>query len=236
LRLELNDATELQINAEEMLKAEGDSFDGMMTYLTAMEQVKVISKQLVAAEQAFSLVRDRIRNLISRYETMLLKIEAGSYTGASSIVSYESAYYSEYDHTEYMKEERAWARRAMRAEVKAEIAAREAMLAKQQARKIQEEKTREIDALQQKLEELQSEPSVASGDRMAHLVMTRLPKQASSRESVKQRFRDRHKKQRSMPSSARVDCALVWSAGEEMLQQMIFYERSLEAIHSTRMP
>jgi hypothetical protein len=129
-----------------------------------------------------------------------------------------------------MKEKRAWARRAMRAEVKAEIAAREAMMAQQQARQIQEEKLREIKALQQKLEELQSEPSVASGDHVAHLTMTRPPKPASSRESVKQRFRDRHKKQRSAP--ARVERKLIWSTGEEMLQQMVFCERSVKAVLS----
>jgi hypothetical protein len=78
------------------------------------------------------------------------------------------------------------------------------------------------------LEELQSEPSVASGDRVAHLAMNRPPKPASSRESVKQRFRDRHKKQRSAPARAEREL----SAGEEMLQQMVFYERFLEAVHS----
>jgi alpha-D-ribose 1-methylphosphonate 5-triphosphate synthase subunit PhnG len=39
----------------------------------------------------------------------------------------------------------------MRAGVKAEITAREAMMAQQQARQIQEENLREIEALQQKL-------------------------------------------------------------------------------------
>jgi hypothetical protein len=269
----------MQINAEDLLKVEGDNFDGTMTetemtYLSAMEQVKMISKNLVAAEQAFALVRDRIRNLISRYESMLLKIEAGSYGGgaASSIVTYESSHYSEYDLRDHMKEERTWARRAMRAEIRAEIAAREASLAKQHARMMQQEKMREIDALKKKLDELQSENSVASADKEKLAFVTAMAQrnknpnasQVSSHISqeklvgVKQRFRDRmaEKKRRTVllpiqgraplyptnhsrrvTSSLEVQAEreLIWSAGEEMFQQMVFYERSLEAVNITRM-
>ena len=50
------------------MKDEGDNADSMMTdaemiYLTAMEDVKTISKQLVVAERSFHLVRDRIEKL-----------------------------------------------------------------------------------------------------------------------------------------------------------------------------
>jgi hypothetical protein len=275
LRQELNEATAKQIIAEDLLKEEGDNFDGMMTeaemsYLTTMEEVKTISKKLVGAEQAFALVRDRILKLISRYEAMLLKIETESFAGASSVVTYESSYYSEYDNSEYWnQEERVWARRAMRAEVRAELAAREALLAKQEARILQEEKMREIDALKKKLEELQSECSAASADKEKigvanSLVIRRSNVSPSSAQStsqmskekldgVKQRFRDRMatKKQSVSPPGraplypasqrrvtpsprAEAERELMRSAGEEMFQQMVFYERSLEAVDNSR--
>ena len=65
-------------------------------------------------------------------EALLVKIETESFAGASSVVTYESSYYSEQD-SEYWDEEEEreaamWARRAQRAEIKAELAAREALL------------------------------------------------------------------------------------------------------------
>lgn len=291
LRHELNEATSIQINAEDLMKedeSENNNADGMLTdaemlYLSALEQVKTISKQLVAAEKSFALVRDRIRTLISRYETMLLKIEAGSYAGASSIISYESSYYSEHDHKQYMKEERVWAKRAMRAEIRAEIAAREALLAKQRASKMQAEKMREIEELRKKLDELQSENSVMSGNERERYALANVMSPQNNNQShstntgkekldgIKQRFRDRMaekkrqttvanvgmssslmssvngraplhpsslpyqnngSKRHTVPPSAQHQAKreLLWSAGEEMFQQMIFYERSLEAV------
>ena len=290
----MNAATAIQINAEDLMKEEESENNNMegtlteaeMTYLSALEQVKTISKKLVAAEKSFALVRDRIRSLISRYETMLLKIEAGSFAGASSIVSYESSYYSEYDHKQFMKEERVWAKRAMRAEIRAEIAAREALLAKQRAFKIQTEKMREIEELRKKLDELQSENSIASGnEREKHaitIVMSQHNKDNQSQFNksgsvgneklvgVKQRFRERMAEKKRLAATANIGMSsslvssvqgraplhpssshhingtrrnvvtpsaqhqakreLLWSAGEEMFQQMVFYERSLEAV------
>lgn len=276
LRKELNVATAKQIMAEDLLKEEGDNFDGSMTeaevtYLTAMEDVKTISKKLVSAEQSFALVRDRIQKLISRYEAMLSKIETQSFAGASSVVTYESSYYSEYDNSEYcQQEERVWARRALRAEVKAEIAAREALLAKREARIMQEEKMREIEALKKKLEDLQSEASAAPADNEKAVVTNSLalrrnngspiPPQSAGRMSkekldgVKQRFRDRmaakkeqsvtppgraplypSPQQRITPSpQALAERELIRSAGEELYQLMVFYERSLEAVDHSR--
>ena len=150
---------------------EGDAFDGMMTdaemeYLTAMEEVKMISKKLVSAEQSFTLVRDRIQKLVARYEHLLSKIDAESCAGASSIITCESSF-SEDQNSEYFesRERAIWARRAQRAEVKAELAAREALLARQEAQKLREDKQRELEALQQKLVELQSESSFSGVDR-----------------------------------------------------------------------
>jgi hypothetical protein len=242
--------------------------DVEMHYLTAMEEVKCLSKKLVSAESAFTLVRDRIQKLISRYEAMLLKIETEteSYAGASSVVTYECSFYSDYDNSEYRnEEERIWARRAVRAEVRAEIAVREALLAKQNAKKVHEKKTREIEELKKRLEELQSECSSASAERDRFVASkaglhheqpgaSHRPNRINKEklDGVKKRFRDRMeaKKQPRPPANGRAplyptaprriapspqaqaERELIKSAGEEMYQQMIFYERSLEAVGS----
>lgn len=283
LRRELNDATRRQIELEEMLKYEGDAGDGMMTdaemeYLTSMEEVKTISKKLVCAEQAFTLVRDRIRHLVMRYERLLSKIENESNAGASSIITYESSYCSEpgSDQEESEREKAVWARRAQRAEVKAELAAREALLAKQEMRMIQEEKERELEALQQRLLELQSDSTHFTGHEHSvtlakSLTMRRHDSPPSAAEEsgrrdnnkineVKRRFRDRiaAKKQQNAnddsfvtprgspntrlaprlqpqvvtPSPPPAIRNLFRSAGEEMCQQLDFYERSLRAVEA----
>ena len=282
LRLELNDATRRQLEAEEQLAAEGDAEDGMMTdaevaYLGSMEEVKTISKDLVQAEQSFKLVRERIEKLVHKYEQLLNKIDTESFAGASSIMTYESSYVSEHDsaywHAMEERERAVWARRAQRAEVKAQIAAREALLLKQQARMFQEQKQRELEELQQRLNELQSESSYSPVDR-AHtaklaqsFAMHRhdeideddaeaaeeheVRDDRGNLDEVKRRFRDRMKTrmqqngQASVPASSR-RCAhtagpvkrpldpalrdLFRSAGEEMCQQLDFYERSLRAV------
>jgi hypothetical protein len=288
LRLDLNEATRRQIEAEEWLSNEGDAFgDGMMTeaemaYLTAMEEVKTISKTLVEAEQAFTLVRDRIQQLVSKYEILLAKIET-----ESSISDYESSFVSEYQDSEFLdeleaKDKAVWARRAQRAEVKAELAAREAILARQEARMIKEEKERELEALHQKLHELQSESSHYAVDRehsatLANNFSSRQQQQPPHHhqqqqqkttgsvvsentgrmdknkiDEVKKRFRDRiaAKKQQpthncNAPAANRYTPAVTpspqpnfrsffRSAGEEMHQQLDFYERSLRAVENDR--
>ena len=285
LRDELNEATRRQIEAEDLLRHEGDAGEGMMTevemtYLSAMEEVKIISKRLVAAEQAFALVRDRIQQLVTRYQELLVKIDTESFAGASSVVTYESSYYSEQESEAWREEQANWARRAKRAEIRAELAAREALMAKQEARMIQEQKQKELEELQQKLNELQSEsssalaekemsaaiahryapePGFASEQRYAQdqLSETVSRSRAINKEKidgVKQRFRDRiaaRKRQatpmniapveKHSPRHYRKNLAqvtpsppngrnLVRSAGEEMFQQMDFYERSLRSV------
>jgi hypothetical protein len=163
LREELNEATSCQIEAEEWMKNEAETgFDAMaaddsmmtdaeMTYLTAMEEVKTISKQLVVAEKAFQLVRDRIEKLVAKYESLLVKLETES-IGSGSARSFnsdsDSDFDSLYDSEEEDREKEILARRAQKAELKAEVAAREAMLAKQEAIKIREEKQAELEELQ----------------------------------------------------------------------------------------
>ncbi|EEC49446.1 predicted protein [Phaeodactylum tricornutum CCAP 1055/1] len=168
LRVELNVATKRQIEAEEFMKEDGDGRDGQMTesemtYLTSMEDVKVISRELVIAEKAFALVRDRMKQLITKYEQLLVKIENESFSGASSVLTYESSHFSdsEYWDEQDNHESAMWARRAQRAELRAEISAREALMAEQKARVVKQEKRRELEVLQQRLLELKSEASHA---------------------------------------------------------------------------
>lgn len=219
LRKELNNATKRQIEAEDLLQTEGDNIgidsmtDAEMEYLTAMEEVKTISKKLVQAEQAFSLVRDRIQQLVNRYQALLVKIESESCAGASSIITFQSSHYSDYDSQYWeehsMIEKQKWARRAQRAEIRAELAAREALAAKEEARMMEVQKQQELDDLRQKLMELQSEPSSAhfgGGRQHSAAVARNLAAQRNSPaqqeggrvgidkeklDGVKQRFRER---------------------------------------------
>jgi hypothetical protein len=217
LRNELTEATLWQIEAEELMKEEADPADGMMTeaemtYLTAMEKVKIISHRLVVAEKAFTLVRDRIEKLVAKYEALLVRFENESASvAASSVITYESSYYSDGSSTDEEERERvALTRRAQRAELRAEVAAREALLAKQEARIVREEKQRELHSLQKRLAVLQSESSTAIAEHEHSVVLTRAlttnkansigtpsPNKAAGRiskskiDDVKQRFRDR---------------------------------------------
>lgn len=219
MRGQLNEATARQLEAEDDMKAEeaeGCGVDGMMTeaemrYLTAMEEVKTVSHKLVLAEKAFTLVRDRIEKLVAKYEALLIKLDNDAESVApSSVVTDASSYYSDYTsgtlHEE--RERESLARRAQRAELRAELAAREAMLTKQRAEVLQKEKEMEIQALRQKLNDLQSETSTAIAEREQSAVLARAIAitrrgpgsqlssikssiSASKIEDVKQRFRSR---------------------------------------------
>lgn len=286
LRAELNVATARQIEAEEWMKEEAGFADGMMTeaemrYLNAMEQVKGISYKLVIAEKSFNLVRDRIERLVAKYEALLISFENETESVApSSVITYQSSYYSEYSCTSFEERERekdTLSRRAQRAELRAEMAAREAMLAKQEAKNVQAEKERELRVLQQRLNELQSESSAAITEREHSVVLARAitanyggkptPSKnvgglvsKSKIDDVKKRFRDRSASKmnnnpattsnygpsqsggRGCPSNndssrdaaARERSSMFRSVGEEMFQQLDFYERSLKAVESTR--
>jgi hypothetical protein len=280
----LNDATSVQLEAEDEMKAEENDFggDGMMTeaemrYLTSMEEVKTVSHKLVLAEKAFNLVRDRIVKLVAKYEALLVQFDDDAESVApSSVVTDASSYYSEYTSVTFHeeKEREALARRAQRAELRAELAAREAMLLKQRAREMRKEKETEIQVLRQKLSDLQSESSAAITEREHSVVLARAI--AASRrapgsqlsnakstistskiEDVKQRFRNRaagragHNPPRTTAASSRGfkssgtlrrkypeqnqrgRNAMFRAVGEEMFQQLDFYERSLKAVEST---
>jgi hypothetical protein len=210
------------------MKEEADFGDGMMTdaemtYLTSMEEVKTISYQLVVAEKSFNLVKDRIEQLVAKYEALLVRFENESESvAASSLITYESSYYDD-DYSCSSAQEREMekdmlARRAQRAELRAEMAAREAMLAKQEARIVRAEKEQELRVLEQRLNELQSESSAAITEREHSVVLARAIA-AKSRpgaspanknvnriskskiDDVKQRFRDRSAAKMSLNNS-----------------------------------
>ena len=157
LRVRLNEASSRQLVAEHIMKDEGESNDGTMTeaedaYLEAMEEVQTISNSLARAEKAFETVRNKIEELVSKYESMLDKIDRN--TGNDSDSNCGDDDLSDASNLDKAAKERL-TRRAQRAELKAEVAAREAQMAKMEAMKskqqferIQLRKEEELSALQ----------------------------------------------------------------------------------------
>jgi hypothetical protein len=212
LRAELNEATANQIENEGIMKEEGETFDGMMTeaemtYLTSMEGVKAISQKLVLAEKSFELVKNRIEKLVAKYEALLVHFENEAESVApSSVFSYESSCYSE-DYSfaaAKQREDEVLARRAQRAELRAELVARESLLSNQKNRSsIRKEKVEEVNNLKARIADLQSEASTAFTNRDRSVVLARTIARNNSGEAggrsynrtkiddIKQRFRNR---------------------------------------------
>jgi hypothetical protein len=238
LRDELNDATADQIEAEMLMKEEGETenFDEMMTeaemtYLTSMEAVKSLSQKLVLAEKAFTLVRGRIEKLVAKYESLLVHFENETESVApSSVFSYESSCYSEtysFAAAAKQREEETLARKAQRAELRAEVVTRESMLARQEVEATRKERENELNNLKVRLADLQSEASVAFTEKSHSIVLARnitRTNQANRRSSgsgeggaggrdqsrlkiddIKQRFRDRSAAKFQFASSKKSD-------------------------------
>jgi hypothetical protein len=150
-----------QIEAEEVMQEEidldGDQHivaEAEQLYRDATVEVKHLSMKLVLADKAFSLVRSRMEKLVETIESLLLHMEDG---GAPDDASSSSEGECSEDDDEYVDEDRAREKlfeRAKRAEMSAEIAIRETLLAKQEAEKIKAEKQREIDDLKVSLYEI----------------------------------------------------------------------------------
>jgi VIT1/CCC1 family predicted Fe2+/Mn2+ transporter len=140
-----------QIEAEEVMQEEidldGDQFvvaEAEQLYRDATVEVKSLSMKLVLADKAFSLVRSRMEKLVETIESLLIHIEDGEIPDEDSS-SGESE--DENDFVDEEREKEKLVQRAKRAEMSAEIAIRETLLAKQEAEKIKSEKQREIDDL-----------------------------------------------------------------------------------------
>jgi len=169
LREALEIAIRRQLFAEQSLKEERDvdddsDLDRFMTdaetvYLQAMEDVKVTAKNLAHAEKSFNMVREKIENLVKKYEHLLEKID----NDEDSAIRLKSNINTSYDDNcatneieDHYAEKEKLKLRAHRAELKAEVAVREAEKSKQEAEIIKYEKQEELETLQKKLEELET--------------------------------------------------------------------------------
>ena len=144
LKQDLDDASSRQLVAEQLMKNEGnDSFamtDAELEYLESMEDVKTIAQSLVKAEKAFDMVKAEIESQVQKLEHMLERIDNDS----ADISSYDSAAESYRDDesdtsgdSRYEREKMS--RRVQRAELNAEVALKEAQIAKADAEKSKQE-------------------------------------------------------------------------------------------------
>ena len=183
---DLEFAREQQRDAEDEMNEEqshqqGFVSDGLMTeaemrYLEAMEDVKLLTHQLSLADRAFNLVRDRITNMISKYETLLVRINEEEESlqdddfdndfAKESIESVRNKDSNKKEESERME----LARRAQEAEAKAAKAALEAKKAKQEAERMKSEKEAQLLALQSRLAELEKQ-SVIERERSQNLIL-----------------------------------------------------------------
>ena len=158
LRRALRSAMTRQIEAEELMQDEID-LDGDENVFAEAEQlfrdatleVRSLSVKLVLADKAFALARNRLQNLVQTIESLLVKIGhveefADGDTSSTMQSDYESVSYASQESQE-SQDKRRLVDRAKRAELSAEVAVREARLAKEEAEKIKCDKQREIDDL-----------------------------------------------------------------------------------------
>jgi len=163
LRRELRSAMMCQIEAEEVMQEEidldGDQYvvaEAEQLYRDATVEVKRLSMKLVLADKAFSLVRSRMEKLVETIESLLIHMEnAEDPDGTSS--SNEDENDAVDDPVDEVQEREKLVKRAKRAELSAEVAIRETLMAKEEIEKIKMEKQREIDNLKQKLDEMETQ-------------------------------------------------------------------------------
>jgi hypothetical protein len=147
-----------QIEAEEIMRDEID-LDGDESFIAEAEQlyrdatleVRTLSVKLVFADKAFAVIRNRVQNLVNSIESLLDQIvhveESAGGDTSSTTQSDNEEYESGSCVSQESQDRRRLVERAMRAELSAEVAVREARLAKEEAIKIKSEKQREIDEL-----------------------------------------------------------------------------------------
>ena len=118
-------------------------------YLSAMADVKAKSRQLVVAEKSHDFAKNQIEMLVTQYQTLLLAIENEEDDSDDSVSSSNSSESGDqYDSEVVDHEKDILARRAQRAELRAEVAAREVLIAKEEVQRIRAQKQAELDALQ----------------------------------------------------------------------------------------
>jgi len=170
LRGELRLAMMQQVEAEEMMEEEVDFDDEQnvvaeaeILYSEATAEVKRLSMKLVMADKAFSLVRSRMEKLCETIETLLSSIDDDDDgdTSCSESVQDEASTDVQSQDT---GDRDLLMRRAQRAEVSAEIAVRELLLAKQETEQIKSLKQLEIDQLKNQLAELETKSQILASE------------------------------------------------------------------------
>ena len=129
---------EINLDADENIVAEAEEL-----YRDATVEVKTLSIKLVLADKAFALARKKMEQLVETIEELLVQIENGDESEDNS-----STHSSNSSHC--IRESRDRTKlivRAKRAELSAEVAVREAILAKEETEKIRADKQFEIDQL-----------------------------------------------------------------------------------------
>jgi len=176
LRRELKVAMLHSIEAEELMQEEID-LDGDENIVLEAEQlfrdatieVKRLSVKLVLADKAFALVRNRMEKLVETIESLLVQIEDGDDGGgestSSSVQSEDDDFDDDNSYASQDSEDREeLVQRAKRAELSAEVAVRETLLARQQAEQMQFDKQREIDELRNKLAEMETKSQLMAAE------------------------------------------------------------------------
>ena len=147
-----------QIEAEELMQEEID-LDGDENIVAEAEQlhatatldVRTLSMKLVLADKAFALVRNQMQKLVETIESLLSQVESGDDSADdasdSSMRSDGDLCDDDSNVSNESHDRQRLVHRAKRAELSAELACREALLAKQEAAKIKTDKQREIDYL-----------------------------------------------------------------------------------------
>jgi len=176
LRRELKVAMLHSIEAEELMQEEID-LDGDENIVLEAEQlfrdatieVKRLSVKLVLADKAFALVRNRMEKLVETIESLLVQIEDEDDDGGESISSSVQSECDDFDEdnsyaSQDSEDKEELVQRAKRAELSAEVAVRETLLAKQQAEQMQFDKQREIDELKNKLVEMETKSQLMAAE------------------------------------------------------------------------
>lgn len=131
---------EIDLDGDQLIVAEAEQL-----YRDATIEVKQLSMKLVLADRAFSLVRSRMEKLVETIESLLVHMENDDTTPEGASLSGGET--DDDDDLDEDREREKLVERAKRAEMSAEIATREILLAKQEAEKMSAEKQREIDDL-----------------------------------------------------------------------------------------
>lgn len=127
MREDLNDAivrkNSLEI-AEDFLETVGEMSDAEFEYFEVMVEVEALTSKLEKAERAFESVKHEIESLVKEYEDMLEDMDNSS-SSSSDDEDCRSSRSESSDSSSGRYERERLARRAQRAELNAEIAAKE---------------------------------------------------------------------------------------------------------------